>query len=176
LKKLVGVGAIGLLAVLGVVRAGAFSALLSTNYLPHRFCYLAQAGLVWTNVITDGLIAASYLAIFGCLFWVVGKLRGIAALQPYRWIFLSFGTFILACGVTHAMEIVTVWWPVYRLSAVFKAICAAVSIATAVLVGWSTPELTSGGRCGQLSRSNRSDQSLADDDRVPHGRQHHLGQ
>jgi two-component system sensor histidine kinase/response regulator len=148
--------------VLGVVRAGAFSALLSTNYLPHRFCYLAQAGLVWTNVITDGLIAASYLAIFGCLFWVVGKLRGIAALQPYRWIFLSFGTFILACGVTHAMEIVTVWWPVYRLSAVFKAICAAVSIATAVLVGWSTPELTS--KLRQFLETFSNVQRAAEDD------------
>ncbi len=36
------------------VRSGGFSFLLAANYLPHQFCYLAQPGLVWTNVVMDG--------------------------------------------------------------------------------------------------------------------------
>ncbi len=57
------VGVVGLVGVLA--RMGAFSSLLSMNYLPHRFCYVAQPGLVWTNVVADGLIAGSYALIFG---------------------------------------------------------------------------------------------------------------
>src|SRR5438309_2042970 len=121
---------------------GALSALLSASYLPHRFCYLAQPGLVWTNVVMDGLIAASYAFIFGSLFWVTARLRRIPALHVYLWIFLSFATFIVACGATHFMEIVTVWWPVYPLSAAIKIICAAASVPTAILFARATPSIT----------------------------------
>jgi hypothetical protein len=107
LKKQVSFVAISLLVV-ALARVGAFSSLLSTNYLPHRFCYMAQPGLIWTNVSMDLLIAAAYGVIFGCLFWIMGKLRSFAELKAYSWIVVSFGTFILACGVTHAMEVVTV--------------------------------------------------------------------
>ena len=31
------------------------------------------------------------------------------------------------------MEIITIWWPVYPLSAAFKVVCAAISVSTAVL-------------------------------------------
>jgi PAS domain-containing protein len=115
--------------------------LFSTNYLPHQFCYLSQPGLIWTNVLSDGLIALSYGLIFGCLFWVVGNLRRIPEIRPYLWMFLSFGTFIAACGVTHVMEVVTVWWPFYPLSASTKAVCAAVSVPTAILFALATPRL-----------------------------------
>jgi two-component system, sensor histidine kinase and response regulator len=142
LKRQVSFGAITLLAVVACARAGAFSLLLSSNYLPHRFCYLAQPGLIWTNVSMDALIAAAYGVIFGCLFWIVGRLKSLSELKAYTWIIVSFGTFILACGVTHAMEVVTVWWPVYRLSAAFKIICAGVSIPTALLFFRATPGLT----------------------------------
>jgi signal transduction histidine kinase len=107
--------------------------LFSANYLPHRYCYLAQPGLVWTSVSMDALIAASYGLIFASLFWIAFRLRRNHALESYLWIFLSFGIFILACGATHMMEVVTVWWPVYPLSAAVKVVCAAASIPTAIL-------------------------------------------
>ncbi len=121
--------------------AGLFSFLMSSKFLPHQFCYLAQPGLVWTNAVTDGLIAVSYLAIFGGLFWLAEKLRPLADIRSYLWIFLAFGTFIVACGLTHVMEIVTVWWPVYRLSAAVKVVCAAASVPTAILFLRAAPAL-----------------------------------
>jgi signal transduction histidine kinase len=127
-------------------RAGLFSSLLSANYLPHRYCYLAKPGLVWTNVSMDGLIAASYAAIFGSLIWVASKLRDVPSLRSYLWIFFAFGAFILACGATHAMEIVTTWWPVYPLSAAVKVVCAAASVPTAILFAWATPALVANMR------------------------------
>jgi signal transduction histidine kinase len=141
LKRLLAIAALSA-GVVGVLAyAGIFSSLATANYLPHRYCYLAQPGLIWTNVVTDGLIAGSYALIFGCLFWVAAKLRWIPAIHDYLWIFFAFGSFILACGATHAMEIVTVWWPVYRLSAAVKVICAAASVPTAILFARVTPAL-----------------------------------
>lgn len=141
MKRLLAIAALGA-GVVGVLAyAGVFSSLTASNYLPHRYCYLAQPGLIWTNVIMDGLIAGSYALIFGCLFWVAAKLRWLPALHDYLWIFLAFGSFILACGATHLMEIVTVWWPVYPLSAAVKVICAAASVPTAILFARVTPAL-----------------------------------
>jgi signal transduction histidine kinase len=131
--------ALSILAI--AAQTGALRQLLSSNYLPHRYCYLVQPGLVWTNVSMDGLIAGSYLVIFAALFWMASRLRQLPEIQNYLWIFLAFGTFIVACGLTHVMEVVTVWWPVYRLSAAVKVVCALASVPTAVLFVRVAPAL-----------------------------------
>ena len=138
----VGAGAAAV-AVMGFIAysAGAFAALFSSNYLPHRYCYLVQPWLVWTNVSTDALIGISYGVLFGCLSWIVISLRRVSGTKKYLWIFASFGLFIMACGVTHVMEVVTVWWPMYPLSAAFKVLCAAISVPTAIYFAKVTPAL-----------------------------------
>jgi signal transduction histidine kinase len=142
MKKKIAWSLVIFLASAGIaVGNGAFRFLFSANYLPHRYCYLAQPGLVWTNVAMDGLIAASYLAIFIALFWMAGKLRHLPDLKSYLWIFFAFGSFIVACGLTHVMEIVTVWWPVYPLSAAAKVVCALASVPTAILFVYAVPTL-----------------------------------
>lgn len=133
--------ALGVVALTVIASTGALQPLFSSNYLPHSYCYLAKPGLVWTNVVSDGLIAIAYGTIFGCLMWIALKLRKIQDVHTYLWILLSFGTFIVACGATHLMEVVTIWWPVYPLSAAVKAICVAASLPTAFLFARSTPAL-----------------------------------
>jgi len=140
-KKLIIAGLCAVAAAL-LARSGSLSGLFSANYLPHRYCYLAQPGLVWTNVSMDGLIAASYGIIFCSLFWVSSRLRRQQALESYLWIFLSFGMFIAACGATHLMELITVWWPVYPFSAAVKVVCAAASVPTAILFAKVSPKLS----------------------------------
>ena len=132
------------LTVLGIevlAHTGVLARLLSPHYLPHRYCYLQQPWLVWTNVTMDGLIAISYASIFVSLFWVAGKLRSIQDLRTYLWILIAFGTFIVACGATHLMELITVWWPVYPISAGVKVLCAAASVPTAILFARAAPGL-----------------------------------
>ena len=90
----------------------------------------------------DGLIAASYAVIFASLFWVARRLRNLEVLKSYLWIFIAFGLFIVACGATHFMEIVTIWWPVYPLAAAVKVVCAAASVPTAILFLRTAPALT----------------------------------
>jgi signal transduction histidine kinase len=132
---------LGVLALTVIASTGALQPLFSANYLPHRYCYLAKPGLVWTNVVSDGLIAIAYGTIFGCLIWIARKLRKIQDVRTYMWILLSFGMFIVACGATHLMEVVTIWWPVYPLSAAVKVICVAASLPTAFLFARATPVL-----------------------------------
>lgn len=49
---------------------------------------------------------------------------------PFLPIFWLFAVFIVACGMSHLVEAVIFWEPVYRLSGFVKACTAAVSVAT----------------------------------------------
>jgi hypothetical protein len=83
--------------------------LLATNFLPHLYCYLRNPDLVWTHVTADSLIGIAYFAISVTLGYLVYKARRDI---PFHWMFLAFGLFIIACGGTHFMEVVTIWIPV----------------------------------------------------------------
>jgi PAS domain S-box-containing protein len=95
----------------------------------HGYCYLWDTSLVTLHVGSDALIALSYLSISLTLAAFVYRVR---TALPFHWMFLAFGTFILACGATHAMEIWTLWTPVFYLAANVKILTAIASVATAV--------------------------------------------
>ena len=112
--------------------------LLASNFLPHAYCYLKNPGLVWTHVAADSLIAMSYFAISITLGYLGYKGRRDI---PYHWMFLAFGLFILGCGGTHMVEMVTVWIPVYVFSAAVKLFTAAVSLTTAAVLPFTVPHV-----------------------------------
>jgi PAS domain S-box-containing protein len=87
-------------------------------------------GLVWLHVVSDSLIALSYLSIPFTLLYFVRKRTDV----PFHWMFACFGMFILACGGTHAMEVWTLWHANYWVSGSIKAITALVSVPTAILL------------------------------------------
>ena len=111
--------------------------MLSDGFLPHGYCYLWTPGLVELHVISDALIAMSYLTIPVTLVYFIRKRRDI----PFSWMFLCFGVFIVACETTHLMEIWTIWFPAYWLSGAVKAFTACVSAATAILLIRVTPKI-----------------------------------
>lgn len=111
--------------------------LMASNFLPHLYCYLGKPGLVWTHAIADFLIGLAYLTISGTLLYLVRKGRDL----PFLWMFVAFGLFIVACGATHLIEVVTVWIPVYVLSAGIKVVTALASVATAVLLPFAVPQV-----------------------------------
>jgi len=104
--------------------------------MPHGMCYLWNARLIYLHVISDSLIAASYFAIPLILLWFVRKRRNV----PFSWMFGLFGVFIIACGTTHLMEVWNLWHGDYWLSGVIKAITAAASVCTAVLLVRIVPQ------------------------------------
>ena len=105
--------------------------LFRTNFLPHFYCYLQNPWLIWTNVAADSLIGLSYFSISATIAYLVFKSRHTI---PLHWLFLAFGTFIGACGTTHIMGAITVWIPLYVLSAALKVGTAVASVAAAVLL------------------------------------------
>jgi len=53
---------------------------------------------------------------------------------PFSWIFVAFGVFIVSCGVTHTLDVWTLWTPLCWLSGGVKAITAISSLRTAVML------------------------------------------
>jgi diguanylate cyclase (GGDEF)-like protein/PAS domain S-box-containing protein len=97
---------------------------------PHGFCLAWQPGLIWLVVGANLVIAAAYFSIPAAL--------GMSLLRRpdfgFRRVTLLFAAFILACGATHVLDVVTLWVPVYWLSGSLDVLTAALSVATAILL------------------------------------------
>jgi hypothetical protein len=88
-----------------------FSLFDTRGFAPHGYCLLWQPGLVWTHVMADGITALAYFTIPVALVYLVSK-RGDVA---FSGLFFCFAAFILACGATHIISIITLWVPLYGL-------------------------------------------------------------
>ena len=105
--------------------------LLAVNgYLPHGYCLSWQPKLLFSFVVSDTLIALSYFSMPVALVYFARHRLDF----PYRWLLWLFATFIMACGTTHLMDIIVLWYPLYDLNALLKALTAIISVATAVLI------------------------------------------
>ena len=102
----------------------------SAHFMPHGYCYMWDARIVWLHVISDGLIAVAYYCIPIILIYFIRKNRSL----PLNKIFWMFAAFILACGTTHLMEIWNIWHATYFVAGVIKALTAAVSVVTAAML------------------------------------------
>jgi len=124
----------------------------SDVFLPHGHCYLWIPELVWLHVISDALIALAYYVLPVLLVYFVRKRRDL----PFTWMFLMFGTFIVACGSTHVMGVWNLWLPAYWLSGGVKAATAMVSLATAVLLIPLVPRALALPSPAELAAVNRA--------------------
>ena len=97
--------------------------------MPHGYCYVWQPGVLWLNAGSDVIIGVSYLAIAATLAVLVHKARREI---PYSWMIQAFGLFIVTCGLTHLMEVWTLWAPRYWLAGDLKLVTAVASAATAI--------------------------------------------
>ena len=100
------------------------------EFMPHGMCYLWQPGILTLHVVSDGIIALAYCSIPLTLLHFYRKRVDLR----FQWMFLCFALFIVACGATHLLSIWTVWHPAYWLSGGVKALTAAASAATAIVL------------------------------------------
>ncbi|MBZ5538934.1 MAG: two-component sensor histidine kinase [Acidobacteriia bacterium] len=121
-------------------------------FMPHGFCYLWNWKLVWLHVISDTLVALAYISIPLTLTYFIRKRKDV----PFNWMFLCFGIFIVACGATHVMEVVTLWIPAYWLSGGIKALTALASVPTAILLVHLMPQALALPRPEELRRANEA--------------------
>ena len=104
--------------------------------LPHGYCYLWEPALVRLHLVSDALIGLAYVAIPITLVRFIRSREDL----PFNWMFLLFGLFIVACGATHLMEIWTLWHPDYWTAGAVKAVTAAASVPTAILLYLLVPQ------------------------------------
>jgi len=105
------------------------------DFIPHGYCLTWDPVLLWLTVLSDAVIALSYFSIPLGIAYFVWRRKEL----QYRWLLLMFVVFIVACGTTHLLSIITIWLPLYWLDAYVKAITALVSVATAVAMLWVIP-------------------------------------
>jgi len=107
--------------------------------------------LMMTMAIANGLIAISYSSIPIFLVVFLNKRRDI----PFSWILILFGAFILACGTTHAVHIIGLWWEVNWWQAVADSSCAFISIITAIVLWPYLPQMLAFPSPAQLRAVNQ---------------------
>jgi PAS domain S-box-containing protein len=105
------------------------------SFMPHGHCYLWQSDILWTHVISDGIIALSYFSIPLCLAFIYRSKKNL----QFRWILALFALFIVSCGTTHILNVITVWKPIYRIDGLVKAVTAIASAGTAFFLLKITP-------------------------------------
>jgi PAS domain S-box-containing protein len=120
------------------------------NYIPHGVCLLWQPGLLWLDIFSDAAIAASYFTIPFALIYFVSRRHDLA----FRGIFVLTGAFILACGTTHVMGVVTLWYPAYWTDGLIRFVTALVSIGTAFAMWQVMPLAIALPSTAHLERAN----------------------
>ena len=123
----------------------------AASFLPHGFCLLWRPDLVALHVISDVLIGLAYFSIPVAIMAYLRKRPDF----EYRWVARLFAAFIIWCGTTHFMGAVMLWWPAYGLDGMIKAVTAAVSITTAVLLWPLLPKIVAIPSPRQLEEANR---------------------
>jgi signal transduction histidine kinase/CheY-like chemotaxis protein len=122
----------------------------ASDLAPHGYCLLWEPGLVWLYAISDTVIGLAYFSIPLALV-VIGRRRGDLVFRPMLWLFAAF---ILACGATHVLDVVTLWTPLYGLQGGVKALTAAASAVTAAALWRTLPQFLALPSAHQLREAN----------------------
>ncbi len=100
------------------------------GFTPHETCHLWRADVLSLHVVSAALITLAYFSIPFTLLYFVRQRKALTL----QWIFVCFFLFIVACGTTHLMEMVVIWYPLYWGSGGIKVITALASVPTAILL------------------------------------------
>ncbi len=115
-----------------------FEKFFDTSDFPARwYCGNWSEFLGWLHIVSDIAIGAAYFGIPLSLIYFVRTRKDV--ILP-RIIYL-FAAFIVACGVTHMIEAVIFWNPIYRVSALAKFCTAIVSWVTLGVIAKNLPHV-----------------------------------
>jgi len=105
----------------------------SDSLMPHAVCWAADPKLIWTMAVTNMVTFLSYLAIALTLAYLV---RRTGKNLVYDWIYFlgGFALFILACGSTHLLEVLTTWSPIFWVDAWTNIVTSILSACVAFML------------------------------------------
>jgi signal transduction histidine kinase len=129
------------------------------RFLPHGYCFLWNRPLLWTHVVADSLIGLAYVTISFSLAWLVHRARREI---PFSIAFVMFGLFIVTCGMTHFLEVVTFWTPIYPTLGAVKVVTAIASVSTAVAMPTLAPRVRATVRDARTARERELAAARAD--------------
>jgi signal transduction histidine kinase len=111
-----------------------------SSLMPHAVCWRQDPRLIWTMAITNAITFVSYSSICITLFYLARKTTRVIVRD---WIFflVGFALFIVACGSTHLLEVVTTWIPIFWVDAWTNIITAVLSGYVAVQFVRRAPDL-----------------------------------
>jgi PAS domain S-box-containing protein len=116
----------------------------------HGFCLVWAPGLITLHAGSDAVIGLAYFSIPLALVSFTAQRKDL----EYSWVVYLFVAFILACGLTHVMSILTLWTPAYGVEGIIKLVTAGLSIATAILLWPLIPKLLAIPSSTQLQHLN----------------------
>lgn len=102
----------------------------AASFMPHGVCLAWRPDLVALHVVSDVAIFLAYSTIPVALIYFVRRRTDL----EYSRVFGLFAAFILFCGATHAFAIVILWYPLYGIHGILKAMTAIVSVVTAIMI------------------------------------------
>ncbi|HEX8528616.1 MAG TPA: PAS domain S-box protein [Cytophagales bacterium] len=112
-----------------------FSILFPDGSLSLRTPYAAShPGLLWTNVIADGLLAGAFFVIA-----LVGLSLAREREKPGALLLGCGALFAGCCGLLHALQVVAVWWPAYWLEGMLRVVTALAALTAAVALLVAAP-------------------------------------
>ena len=108
-----------------------FTSLFDTADFPARWgCGNWPTWLGWLHIVSDALIFLAYTAIPFSLGVLLLRRRDF----PFPYLIILFCSFILFCGISHLIEAIIFYEPIYRFAGVWKACTAGVSLLTSVVL------------------------------------------
>ena len=138
-----------------------------SSLMPHAVCWRQDPQLIWTMAITNGVTFLSYFCICITLFYLARKTNRVMV-RDWAFFLVGFALFIVACGSTHLLEVVTTWIPIFWVDAWTNIITAVLSGYVAIQFIRRAPDLGFGINdyadrlANAQSEKSRIEQSLLD--------------
>ena len=101
--------------------------------MPHAACWASDPRLIWTMAITNLVTFLSYLTIAWTLVFLVRRTKRIIA-ADWAYFVVGFALFILACGSTHLLDVITTWVPIFWVDAWTNIVTAVLSAGVAAML------------------------------------------
>ncbi len=102
------------------------------SLMPHAQCWAAAPHLIWTMVVANAITFLSYVSICVTLLVMARRTRRVIA-RDWAYFLIGFALFIVACGSTHLMDVVTTWIPVFWIDATTNVVTAVLSAYVAIM-------------------------------------------
>lgn len=119
------------------------------DYMPHGHCYFWEERILWPMVAGEIMHVIAYTGLAILIF--------VACLRPLHnapmWIkpfLFLFGCFIMTCGITHLIGVITIWEPHYFIQANWMLLSGMVSMFTLVVVAKRWGEIKTALGAGKI--------------------------